>query len=199
MQWFPDPELEKYIREIARLPEMTDEDVDYKRQMHQQQQAMEYAGTQMEMLGMQQKAEMTAQGYTPEQAEMASQQPTPDIEQREMEMQQKQMAMQVPPEDPSEEQAAQAGPGADDHGGEAGPVVPTAGRRRRCGCRTPWPTVTTSGPRNRCGSRTAQPPRCQTEGPAAARGSQEDRDAKKTIGRPAAKKTAKKPPPKKKR
>ena len=42
MQWFPDPELEKYMREIARLPEMTDEDVDYKRDMLEQQQAMEY-------------------------------------------------------------------------------------------------------------------------------------------------------------
>jgi hypothetical protein len=81
MQWFPDPELEKYVREIARLPEMTDEDVDYKRQMYQQQQMMEYAGSQMELLGMKQKAEMTAAGMSPEQAEMASQQPTPEMAQ----------------------------------------------------------------------------------------------------------------------
>jgi hypothetical protein len=79
MQWFPDPELEKYIREIARLPEMTDEDIDYKRQMLDQQQTMEYAGGQMELLGMKQKAEMTAQGLSPEQAQMASETPTPEM------------------------------------------------------------------------------------------------------------------------
>jgi hypothetical protein len=81
MQWFPDPELEKYVREIARLPEMTDEDVDYKRQMYQQQQMMEYAGGQMELLGMKQKAEMTAAGLSPEQAQMASETPSPEIAQ----------------------------------------------------------------------------------------------------------------------
>jgi hypothetical protein len=79
MQWFPDPELEKYVREIARLPEMTDEDVDYKREMYQQQQMMEYAGSQMELLGMKQKAEMTAQGFSPEQAQLASETPTPEM------------------------------------------------------------------------------------------------------------------------
>jgi hypothetical protein len=100
MQWFPDPELEKYVREIARLPEMTDEDVDYKRAMYQQQQAMEFAGSQMELLGMSQKAEMTAQGYTPEQAEMASTQPTPEM--MEQEAAQAQMMNQPPPEDPAE-------------------------------------------------------------------------------------------------
>jgi hypothetical protein len=82
MQWFPDPELEKFIRDIARLPEMTDETVEYKREMLQQQQSMEYAQSQMGLLGMQQKAEMTAQGMTPEQAEMHSQTPTPEMQQQ---------------------------------------------------------------------------------------------------------------------
>jgi len=103
MQWFPDPELEKYVREIARLPEMTDEDVEYKRVMYEQQQAMEFAGGQMEMLGMKQKAEMTAQGMTPEQAEMHAQTPHPETQQQEMAMQEQQMALQnqPPPEDPN--------------------------------------------------------------------------------------------------
>jgi hypothetical protein len=101
MQWFPDPELEKYVREIARLPEMTDEDVDYKRTMLAQQQAMEFAGGQMDLLGMKQKAEMTAQGYTPEQAEMAAQQPTPEMAQQDAEQQQ--LMNQPPPEDPNED------------------------------------------------------------------------------------------------
>jgi len=103
MQWFPDPELEKYVREIARLPEMTDEDVEYKRVMYEQQQAMEFAGSQMEMLGMKQKAEMTAQGMTPEQAEMHAQTPHPATQEQEMAMQEQQMALQnqPPPEDPN--------------------------------------------------------------------------------------------------
>ena len=88
MQWFPDPELEKYVREIARLPEMTEEDVDYKRAMYEQQQAMEFAGGQMEMMGMKQKAEMTAQGLSPEQAAMASEQPTPEMAQHDGNMEQ---------------------------------------------------------------------------------------------------------------
>ena len=83
MTWFPDPELEKYIREIARLPEMTDEDVDYKRTMLEQQKAMEYGEAQMGLLGLKQKAEMTAQGFSPEQAQLASEQPTPEMHRNE--------------------------------------------------------------------------------------------------------------------
>lgn len=132
MQWFPDPELEKYIREIARLPEMTDEDVDYKREMYQQQQAMEYGSNQMELLGLQQKAEMTAQGMSPEQAQIHSETPHPATQQyvaqgeqdgeqtrrehpvgqqdqamadQQMQMQQQEMEMKnaPPPEDPNAE------------------------------------------------------------------------------------------------
>lgn len=132
MQWFPDPELEKFVRDIARLPEMTDETVEFKRQMLQQEQAMEFANAQMGITGMQQKAEMMAQGYSPEQAEMYSQQMTPEMaeeaawgeqqaemarrqhpigqedaarEEQMMLQQQEQAAManQPPPEDPNEE------------------------------------------------------------------------------------------------
>lgn len=125
MQWFPDPELEKFVRDIARLPEMSEETVDFKRQIFQQQQAMEFAEAQMGVLGMQQKAEMTAEGYSPEQAEMWSQQPTPEMSQdmataeqdgelarrqhpvgqEDMAREQEQMAMQnqPPPVDPNEE------------------------------------------------------------------------------------------------
>jgi hypothetical protein len=103
MQWFPDPELEKYIREIARLPEMTDEDVDYKRIMLEQQQAMEYGSSQMELLGLQQKAQMTAQGMTPEQAQIHSETPHPAT--AEAQTEQAQMQAQAtnmpPPEDPN--------------------------------------------------------------------------------------------------
>lgn len=103
MQWFPDPELEKYIREIARLPEMTDEDVDYKREMLQQQQAMEYGASQMDLLGLQQKAEMTAQGMTPEQADAHAATPHPATQDAQLGMEAQQAALQnqPPPEDPN--------------------------------------------------------------------------------------------------
>ena len=103
MQWFPDPELEKYIREIARLPEMTDEDVDYKRIMLEQQQAMEFGSNQMELMGLQQKAEMTAQGMTPEQAQIHSETPHPataDAQAQQAQMQ-AEATNQPPPEDPN--------------------------------------------------------------------------------------------------
>lgn len=125
MQWFPDPELEKFVRDIARLPEMTDETIEFKRQMLMQQQAMDYAGTQMDALGMQQKAQMAAQGYTPEQAQMWSETPTPEMAQdmawseqegelarrehpvgqqdQQMMAEQQAMANQPPPLDPNEE------------------------------------------------------------------------------------------------
>jgi hypothetical protein len=103
MQWFPDPELEKYIREIARLPEMTDEDVDYKRTMLAQQQMTEYATGQMDLLGIKQKAEMTAQGFTPEQAQLHSETPAPET--ADAQAQQAQLQAQAtnmpPPEDPN--------------------------------------------------------------------------------------------------
>lgn len=81
MQWFPDPELEKFIRDVAHLPEMTEDTMEMKRQLHLQQQAMDYAQSQMQMLGMQQKATMTSEGFSPEQAEQAAQQPTPEMAQ----------------------------------------------------------------------------------------------------------------------
>lgn len=79
MQWFPDPELEKFVRDIARLPEMSDDVLEMKRQMAEQDQAMMYAEGQMGLLGMQQRAEMTAQGYSPEQAEMMAMSPTAEM------------------------------------------------------------------------------------------------------------------------
>ncbi len=85
MQWFPDPELEKFIRSTARVPEIPDDMYALKQEMSQKQQVMEYAQTQMEFLGAKQKAEMTAEGYSPEQAEMASQTPPPEIQAQEAE------------------------------------------------------------------------------------------------------------------
>jgi hypothetical protein len=120
MQWFPDPDLEKFIREIARLPEMTDEAVEYKRQMLSQEQTMAFAEGQMGLLGMRQKAEMAASGFSPEQAqqmaeatptELQAQQAEGEMEAQavrqqhpahQAEIEEQQMA-QPPQEDPNEE------------------------------------------------------------------------------------------------
>lgn len=79
MEWFPDPELEKYLRAVARVPALPEELLEMRRKMAEQQQVMSYAQQQMELLGVRQKAQMTAQGFSPEQAQMASEQPTPEI------------------------------------------------------------------------------------------------------------------------
>ena len=84
MQWFPDAELEKFIRDIARLPEMTDETMEFRRQQQMQEQAMTFAQGQMGLLSMEQQAKMTEQGLTPEQAEMQANSPTPEMQQQEM-------------------------------------------------------------------------------------------------------------------
>jgi hypothetical protein len=125
MQWFPDPELEKFVRDIARLPEMTPESEEFKRQMLVQEQAMQFADSQMGLIGLQQRAEMAAQGYSPEQADQVQNMPTPEMQQQmasdEMDAElirrqhpvgqmdeakeQQQLAMQnqPPPEDPNAE------------------------------------------------------------------------------------------------
>ena len=85
MQWFPDPELEKFIRDIARLPEIPEDILDLKKQQHEQLQVMEFAQGKMDMLGMQQRAEMAAAGYSPEQAEMAVNMAPPEFAMHEAE------------------------------------------------------------------------------------------------------------------
>ena len=79
MEWFPDPELEKFLRETAHLPELPDEVLEMRRQMALQHNVMTAADQQMQFLGMQQKAQMIGQGYTPEQAQMAAAQPSPEM------------------------------------------------------------------------------------------------------------------------
>lgn len=79
MQWFPDPALEKFLRDIAKLPELTPEEEMMKMEMYEQATAMQFAESQMGLMGMQQKAEMTAQGMSPEQAEMQAMSPTPEM------------------------------------------------------------------------------------------------------------------------
>lgn len=79
MQWFPDPDLEQFMREIARLPEMSDDQEAFKREQYQMDQVMGSVDSQMQILGMKQKAELAAQGYSPEQAQMLSEQPNDEM------------------------------------------------------------------------------------------------------------------------
>lgn len=78
MEWFPDPDMEKYLRKIAGLPDLPDDKVEMRRVMADQMDIMSFAETQMQALGAQQKAQMTAQGMSPEQAEAQAQAPTPE-------------------------------------------------------------------------------------------------------------------------
>lgn len=85
MEWFPDADLEQFLRETAHLPELPDEVLEIRRQMSQQHAVMGYADQQMQFLGMKQKAEMVGQGYSPEQAQMTSEQPTEEMAAKEAE------------------------------------------------------------------------------------------------------------------
>jgi hypothetical protein len=75
----PGPELEKFLRETAHLPELPDEMLEMRRQMAMENSIMQFADQRMQFLGMQQKAEMIGQGYTPEQAMMAAEQPNDEM------------------------------------------------------------------------------------------------------------------------
>ena len=71
MQFFPDPDLEKFLRETAHLPELPEEVLEAKREMAMQQTAMEFMGSQ-------QKFGMVQEGMSPEQAQLASETPSED-------------------------------------------------------------------------------------------------------------------------
>lgn len=79
MQFFPDPDLEKFLREIAHLPEMPEDLLEIRRAMAMQQNAADFAQSQMDFVGTQQKTDAVAQGMTPEQAEIAAQTPNEGI------------------------------------------------------------------------------------------------------------------------
>jgi hypothetical protein len=83
MTFFPDPDLEKYLRDTAHLPPLSEEQEQMKRQMAEQTNAMDYVQTHLQAEGVKQKTDMVAQGMTPEQAEMQSQMPTEDMQAQE--------------------------------------------------------------------------------------------------------------------
>jgi len=82
MSWFPDPELEKFLRSAARLPDMSPEQESIREQEEKQQTVMRLAQQQMGILGLRQQAMMGEQ-----QLSQAQQQPNPQ-EADQMQMQQ---------------------------------------------------------------------------------------------------------------
>jgi hypothetical protein len=78
MTFFPDPDLDKFLRETAHLPKMSEEQEEQQRAMADQQNAMQFMDSKMQAQGMDQKQQLVDQGLTPEQAEMEAQTPHPD-------------------------------------------------------------------------------------------------------------------------
>jgi len=75
MEFFPDPDLEKFLRETAHLPEMPEQVLDLRRQMASQNNLMNYAQSNMDLEGMAQQEQLVAQGHSPQQAAMSAEQP----------------------------------------------------------------------------------------------------------------------------
>lgn len=97
MTFFPDPDLEKYLRETAHLPALSEEAEEMRRQMADQNNAMMYMQSSMDAQGAAQQHEMVEGGMTPDQAMMASQTPTPEMQAQDpaTQMQQQQGAMDL--------------------------------------------------------------------------------------------------------
>lgn len=72
MQWFPDPDLEKFLRDIAHLPELPTDVEEMSRLQAMDASQMSFMESEMGLSGMKSKAQMIAQGMTPEQAAAAS-------------------------------------------------------------------------------------------------------------------------------
>ena len=60
VQWFPDPELEKFLRKAARLPEMDEQTEEMLETEQRQSEMMRLANKKMEMINLRQQAEQGA-------------------------------------------------------------------------------------------------------------------------------------------
>jgi hypothetical protein len=78
MTFFPDPDLEKFLRETAHLPELPEEVEEQHRSMAQQQNAMDFMQQKMAHQGVADQEQMVQDGLTPDQAQIESQSPHPD-------------------------------------------------------------------------------------------------------------------------
>jgi hypothetical protein len=75
--WFPDAELEKFVRDAARLPQLSEEAEAALELESRQADVMRVAQQRMEMLGMQMEAQQGALGLQQQQMQMEQPQPDP--------------------------------------------------------------------------------------------------------------------------
>lgn len=73
IQWFPDPELEKFLREAARLPKLDETSEEVKETESRQAAIMRLAQQRLEMIGISQQAEQGAMGLEQTKMGMAQQ------------------------------------------------------------------------------------------------------------------------------
>ncbi len=107
VQWFPDPELEKFLRDAARLPKLDEKTEDMREQQKKQSDAMTMARQQMEMIQLKMQAEQAAQ--QPQQQEMSNEQQAMSNEQQAMSLEQQKQQMANPQVNPQEEQQEDQG------------------------------------------------------------------------------------------
>jgi hypothetical protein len=81
MTFFPDPDLEKFLRETAHLPSLSEDDEEMRRMMADQQNNMNLVQSHLEGESVKQQVQMVQGGMSPEQAMMQQQTPTPEQQQ----------------------------------------------------------------------------------------------------------------------
>jgi hypothetical protein len=97
VQWFPDPELEKFLRQAARLPKMDETTEELREQQKKQADVMAMAQQEMQMIQLKQQAEQGA--HQMEQAAMQTEQQKMGLAQQEMGVQQQAEQMQQSPQE----------------------------------------------------------------------------------------------------
>jgi len=67
--WFPDPTMENFIRDAARLPKLNEEDEDRRRQMQMRTEATQYAQANIAYVQAKQQLAQTLMGQQQQQAQ----------------------------------------------------------------------------------------------------------------------------------
>ena len=98
VEWFPDPELEKFVRDVARLPEMSKEDEEVLEIQDRQAAIISVAQQKMQIIQMQQQAEQGA---------MYMEQQKMGVAQQQMSTAQQADQLQNPPEEPNQAASGQ--------------------------------------------------------------------------------------------
>jgi hypothetical protein len=102
LTWFPDVELEKFLRKAANLPDLDEQSEKVKEQEERQADTMKLAQQQMEMLTMQQQAEQgqMQMDQMRHQTEIMPQQTDLQMKGQQMSLEQQKMQMEAPQTDP---------------------------------------------------------------------------------------------------